>query len=126
MEEIFQISDTITILRDGKLISTQKASNLDRNTLISLMVGREISEIFPETISEVGKTLISVKSLSKKGVFSDINFEVKAGEVLGLAGLVGAGRSEIARAIAGLDKIDSGTIEIEGIETHMNSPSGRY
>ena len=123
MEEIFQISDTITILRDGKLISTQKASNLDRNTLISLMVGREISEIFTETMSEVGKTLISVKSLSRKGVFSDINFEVKEGEVLGLAGLVGAGRSEIARAIAGLDKYDSGTIKLEGLEVQMNSPS---
>ena len=123
MEEIFQISDTITVLRDGKLISTQNASELNSNSLISLMVGREISEIFPETISEVGKTLISVNDLSKKDVFSNINFEVKEGEVLGLAGLVGAGRSEIARAIAGFDKFDTGTIEIEGKETQINSPS---
>ena len=123
MDEIFKISDTITVLRDGKLIATKKASDLDNNTLISLMVGREISEIFPEAKAEVGKTLISVKNLSRKGVFSEINFEVKAGEVLGLAGLVGAGRSEVARAIAGLDKFDSGTIEIDGDEIQINSPS---
>ncbi|MCP9755584.1 sugar ABC transporter ATP-binding protein [Lacihabitans sp. CCS-44] len=123
MDEIFKISDTITVLRDGKLIATNKASDLDNNTLISLMVGREISEIFPEAKTEVGKTLISVKNLSKKGVFSEINFEVKAGEVLGLAGLVGAGRSEVARAIAGLDKFDSGTIELDGSEIQINSPS---
>ena len=123
MEEIFQISDTITILRDGKLICTQKASELNSKSLISLMVGREISEIFPETKTDVGRTLISVRNFSKKGVFSDINFEVKAGEVLGLAGLVGAGRSEIARAIAGLNKYDSGTIELEGLEVQINSPS---
>jgi inositol transport system ATP-binding protein len=123
MDEIFQISDNITVLRDGKLISTQKASNLDRNSLISLMVGREMSEIFPEAISEVGRTLISVKNLSRYGVFSNINFEVRAGEVLGLAGLVGAGRSEIARAIAGMDKYDSGIIEIEGTKVKINHPS---
>jgi inositol transport system ATP-binding protein len=87
------------------------------------MVGREISELFPVTKIEVGKTLILVKNLGRKNVFSEVNFEVQAGEVLGLAGLVGAGRSEIARAIAGLDKIDTGTIEIEGIETQIKSPS---
>lgn len=123
MEEIFKISDTVTVLRDGKLVSTKKASDLDTNTLISLMVGREISEIFPEAKTEIGKTLISFKNLSRKDVFSDINFEVKSGEVIGFAGLVGAGRSEIARAIAGLDKFDSGTIELEGTEIQINSPS---
>lgn len=123
MDEIFKISDTITVLRDGKLIATKKASDLDNNTLISLMVGREISEIFPEAKTNVGKTLISVKNLSKRGVFSNINFEVNAGEVLGFAGLVGAGRSEIARVIAGLDKYDSGIIELEGVETRIKSPS---
>jgi inositol transport system ATP-binding protein len=86
------------------------------------MVGREISELFPVTKIEVGKTLISVKNLGRKNVFSDVNFEVKAGEVLGLAGLVGAGRSEIARAIAGLDKIDAGTITIDSEETQFKSP----
>lgn len=122
MDEIFKISDTITVLRDGKLITTKKAEELDNQSLINLMVGREISELFPVTKIEVGKTLISVKNLGRKNVFSDVNFEVKAGEVLGLAGLVGAGRSEIARAIAGLDKIDAGTITIDSEETQFKSP----
>ncbi len=123
MDEIFKISDTITVLRDGKLVATQKAEELNSQTLIKLMVGREISELFPALKTEIGRTLIMLKNLGRKNVFSDINFEVKAGEVLGLAGLVGAGRSEIARAIAGLDKIDTGTIEIEGIPTQIKSPS---
>ncbi|MCP9747449.1 sugar ABC transporter ATP-binding protein [Lacihabitans sp. CS3-21] len=123
MDEIFKISDTITVLRDGKLISTKKAEEMDSQILIKLMVGREIAELFPTSNIEIGQTIISVKNLGRKNVFSDVNFEVKAGEVLGLAGLVGAGRSEIARAIAGLDKIDAGTIEIEGVETQLDSPS---
>lgn len=123
MDEIFKISDTITVLRDGKLISTKKAEEMDSQILIKLMVGREIAELFPSSNIEIGQTIISLKNLGRKNVFSDVNFEVKAGEVLGLAGLVGAGRSEIARAIAGLDKIDAGTIEIEGVETQLDSPS---
>ena len=123
MDEIFKISDTITVLRDGKLIASQKAEELDSQTLIKLMVGREISELFPSFNIEIGQMLISIKNLGRKNVFSEVNFEVKGGEVLGLAGLVGAGRSEIARAIAGLDKIDAGTIEIEGVEAQINSPS---
>lgn len=123
MDEIFKISDTITVLRDGKLIATQKAEEMDSQILIKLMVGREIAELFPTSNIKIGQTIISVKNLGRKNVFSDVNFEVKAGEVLGLAGLVGAGRSEIARAIAGLDKIDAGTIEIEGVETQIDSPS---
>lgn len=123
MDEIFRISDDITVLRDGKLIATHKSEELNSQTLIKLMVGREISELFPTSNIEIGPMLISVKNLGRKNVFSEVNFEVKAGEVLGLAGLVGAGRSEIARAIAGLDKIDAGTIEIEGVETQIKSPS---
>lgn len=123
MDEIFKISDTITVLRDGKLISTQKAEELNSQTLIKLMVGREISELFPSTNLEIGQTLISVNNLGRKNVFSEVNFEVKAGEVLGLAGLVGAGRSEIVRAIGGLDKIDAGTIKIKGEIVNINSPS---
>lgn len=123
MDEIFKISDTITVLRDGKLIATKKAEEMDSQILIKLMVGREIAELFPTSSIEIGQTIISVKNLGRKNVFSDVNFEVKAGEVLGLAGLVGAGRSEIARAMAGLDKIDAGTIEIEEVETQIDSPS---
>jgi inositol transport system ATP-binding protein len=123
MDEIFKISDTITVLRDGKLIATQKAEELNSQALIKLMVGREISDLFPASNIETGQTLLSVKNLGRKNVFSDINFEIRAGEVLGLAGLVGAGRSEIARAIAGLDKIDAGTINLDGVNVQLKSPS---
>ncbi len=123
MDEIFRISDTITVLRDGKLIITQKAEDLNHQTLIKLMVGREVSELFPSSSTELGETLLSVNNLRRKNIFRDINFEVKAGEVLGLAGLVGAGRSEIVRAIGGLDKIDAGIIKIKGEIVNINSPS---
>lgn len=123
MDEIFRISDTITVLRDGKLIITQKAEDLNHQTLIKLMVGKEVSELFPSSTTELGETLLSVNNLRRKNIFRDINFEVKSGEVLGMAGLVGAGRSEIVRAIGGLDKIDAGTIKIKGEIVNINSPS---
>ena len=122
MDEIFKVADTITILRDGKLIDTKPASDLNSQKLINLMVGREISELFPNENIDKGKVMISVKNLGRKNVFQDINFEVKAGEVLGLAGLVGAGRSEIVRAIYGLESFDAGSVEIDGEVVKMNSP----
>ncbi|MCP9770630.1 sugar ABC transporter ATP-binding protein [Lacihabitans sp. LS3-19] len=122
MDEIFKVADIITVLRDGKLIETKPAVDLNSQKLINLMVGREISELFPKENIDKGKVMISVKNLGRKNVFQDINFEVKAGEVLGLAGLVGAGRSEIVRAIYGLDILDSGAVEIDGEVVEINSP----
>lgn len=122
MEEIFKISDTITVLRDGKLIITQKAKELNPSSLIKLMVGREISDFFPDQKQKFGRILISVKNLCGSHSFKNINFEVRSGEILGLAGLVGSGRSEIARAIGGLDKIKSGTIELESKPVILKSP----
>ncbi|SKB98684.1 inositol transport system ATP-binding protein [Dyadobacter psychrophilus] len=122
MDEIFEISDTITVLRDGKYIATQSASELDKQSLISMMVGREIDHMFPESNSEKGELALSVRALSKKGQFSDINFEVHAGEILGFAGLMGAGRTEIARVIFGLDKQDSGEIRIKNKSVINKTP----
>ncbi|NIJ55805.1 sugar ABC transporter ATP-binding protein [Dyadobacter arcticus] len=122
MDEIFEISDTITVLRDGKYIATKAAAELDRNSLIAMMVGREIDQMFPEKINGFGKKVLSVNNLNKKGKFSGISFEVRAGEILGLAGLMGAGRTEIARAIFGLDTLDSGEIQISGHKKDINSP----
>ncbi|MCE7071777.1 sugar ABC transporter ATP-binding protein [Dyadobacter sp. CY327] len=113
MDEIFEISDTITVLRDGKYIATKNASELDKQSLISMMVGRKIEDMFPESNHAKGDLVISVKGLSKKDQFTDINFEVRAGEILGFAGLMGAGRTEIARVIFGLDKQDGGEIIIK-------------
>ena len=121
MDEIFRIADTITILRDGRHISTQKSIELDSQSLIKLMVGRELIDIFPDEMSKNGKVILKVKDFTRNSIFENINFEVRAGEVFGLAGLVGAGRSEIARALAGLDHIDSGNIEIDGQNVRIKS-----
>ena len=113
MDEIFEISDTITVLRDGKYIGTKPASELDKQSLISMMVGREITHMFPEPHAMREAVALSVHKLSRNNAFSDISFEVRAGEILGFAGLMGAGRTEIARVIYGLDKRDSGEIRIK-------------
>ncbi|WP_159473901.1 sugar ABC transporter ATP-binding protein [Dyadobacter sp. 3J3] len=122
MDEIFEISDTITVLRDGKYIATKNASELDKNSLIAMMVGREINNMFPEPVAEKGKIILSVKSLNKKGKFAGISFEVHAGEILGISGLMGAGRTEIAEAIYGLSPADGGVIFINGQEIKIKSP----
>jgi len=121
MDEIFKISDTITVLRDGKYIGTKSAAELDDNSLIKMMVGREIESMFPESNTHKGKQVLSVKNFTRKGKFKDINFNVHAGEILGIAGLMGAGRTEIARAIYGLDKLDSGEIYVDGEEIKIKS-----
>ncbi|WP_221390278.1 sugar ABC transporter ATP-binding protein [Dyadobacter sp. NIV53] len=122
MDEIFKISDTITVLRDGKYVGTKSAAELDHNSLITMMVGREINNMFQKINSEKGRQVLSVKDLAKKGKFANINFEVHAGEILGIAGLMGAGRTEIARVIYGLDKSDSGEIYIDGEQVKIKSP----
>lgn len=122
IEEIYQIADRITVLRDGKFITTKKTADLDRNSLITLMVGREIEELSSMNLIAKSDVVLKVRNLNKKGKFSDINFEVYAGEVLGIAGLMGAGRTEIARAIYGLDSIDSGEIILKGKKIKIRSP----
>lgn len=122
MDEIYQIADRITVLRDGQYIATKNTADLAPKDLIANMVGREITALYPESIAASGAVLLSVKALTKKGKFSDINFEVKAGEVLGMAGLMGAGRTEIARAIYGLDPCDSGEIWVNNQKIAVKSP----
>lgn len=122
MEEIYQISDRITVLRDGKFITTKNTADLDKNTLISLMVGREIDSLYPSSTNSPGRVVLKINHLNKKGEFSDINFEVQAGEVLGMAGLMGAGRTEIASAIFGLNTPDSGDIILNGKKLTIKSP----
>ncbi|MCF8453196.1 MAG: sugar ABC transporter ATP-binding protein [Pedobacter sp.] len=122
MEEIYQIADRITVLRDGKFIATKSTSDLDKSNLISLMVGRELEELFYANSIAQPEVILKVKNLNKKGKFSDINFDVHAGEVLGIAGLMGAGRTEIAKAIYGLDSFDSGEIMLKGKKLEIRSP----
>ncbi len=122
MDEIYQIADTITVLRDGKYIGTKSAAELDRKSLITMMVGREINTLFPEKSSSKGEVVLSVKNLSQRGKFDNISFDVHAGEVVGIAGLMGAGRTEIARAIFGLDTFSSGEIVLKGHKINIKSP----
>jgi inositol transport system ATP-binding protein len=114
MDEIFRIADDITVLRDGKVISSGHATDYTVETLISQMVGREINNIYPKIAVELGDTLLQIKKLSSQGLFQDIDLTVHKGEILGIAGLVGAGRTELARSIIGLDPITSGEIILNG------------
>lgn len=123
MDEIFRIADDITIIRDGKWIESGDASEYDADKLVSLMVGRTISNIFPKEDVPIGDVVLEVKNLTQKGRFENISFMLRKGEILGFSGLVGAGRSEIMRAIFGLDSIDSGEIYIEGQKVNIKNTS---
>lgn len=114
LDEVFRIADYISVFRDGAHIMTGKASEYSRSTIIEKMVGREMKEIFPPRNPKIGEVLLKVEKFTKKGVFENISFEVRKGEILGVSGLVGAGRTEIARAMIGLDSKDSGEIYCEG------------
>ena len=123
MDEIFRIADEITIIRDGKWIETGPASDYDADKLVARMVGREITNVFPkDTTVPIGDVIFEVRDLTQEkadgGHFRDISFQLRAGEILGFAGLVGAGRSELMRAIFGLDKYTSGSILLKGKELH--------
>jgi ABC-type sugar transport system ATPase subunit len=115
LEEIFRLCDTITVLRDGRHVSTVAADAVDRHALVEMMIGRRIEEYFPAHVkSELGDELLRVEALSSPAGFRDISFRVRAGEVLGFAGLVGSGRSEVAQALFGLDPLSTGRILIRG------------
>jgi ABC-type sugar transport system ATPase subunit len=121
LEEIFNIADYNSIFRDGKHIITGKAEEFTRASLIEKMVGREMKEVYPPRTSQPGKVLLEVKGLSRKGVFDNISFHVCKGEILGMSGLVGAGRTEIARAMIGLDTKDSGDVFLDGEKLDIKS-----
>jgi inositol transport system ATP-binding protein len=114
MDEIFKIADRITIFRDGRVVGSDDVRNLTIEKVISMMVGRELSNDYPKVATYSGKRLLTVEHLSRIGVFSDISFNVNAGEIVGFAGLIGAGRTEVARAVCGMDLFDSGAISMEG------------
>jgi ribose transport system ATP-binding protein len=122
MEEIFELCDRITIMRDGQYIGTKNISETDMSDLVKMMIGRDIGVRFPERHVKIGDMLLEVKGLAKKGVFSDINFFVRSGEVLGVAGLMGAGRTEIMHALFGSISRDAGKICIDGKEVSIYSP----
>lgn len=114
MSEIFQIADDITIIRDGKSIISGPVSDFTEDSIIAHMVGRSIENIYPKENVSIGEVAFKAEKLCSKGMFKDVSFNVRKGEIVGMAGLVGAGRSEVCRAIFGLDRLDSGEIEISG------------
>ena len=114
MEEVFELSDDVTVMRDGQVIATKPLKDVDRDSLISMMVGRKLDNVFPERKHDVGDIIFEAKNFSCGKLYQDISFNVCQREIVGFAGLVGAGRSEIARAIAGLDPYDSGEIFLDG------------
>jgi len=113
IDEIFKISDRVTVLRDGQVIKTLNTKDTVQNEIISLMVGRDLENLYMKSTFTSGKKILEVKNLTKKGMFEDISFDLYAGEILGFYGLVGSGRSEIAKTIYGLIKEDSGSIYFE-------------
>jgi rhamnose transport system ATP-binding protein len=123
LEEIFAISDVVTTLRDGRWIATDPVSALDDDLLIRRMVGRDLDELFPKQATTPDTVALSVQRLTREGVFTDISFDVRRGEIVGVAGLVGAGRSEIARAIFGIDRWDAGSVAVDGRQLHKGSPA---
>ena len=114
LDEIFDLADRVTVLRDGCHISTLPVEQVSRRELVKMMVGREVVNEYPKQEVPLGETVLEVKNITRKGVLNGVSFSLRRGEVLGVAGLVGAGRTELARAILGIDKIDAGEIYLRG------------
>ncbi|EUJ41675.1 sugar ABC transporter ATP-binding protein [Brochothrix campestris] len=122
MEEIFQLCDRITIMRDGISVSTEAIAATSFDTVVKQMVGRELTERFPQRTLHRGERILEVKNLTKKGVFNNISLTVDSGEIVGVAGLMGAGRTEIMRALFAMDRYDSGEVIIKGERKKLRGP----
>ncbi|TQL40405.1 monosaccharide ABC transporter ATP-binding protein (CUT2 family) [Homoserinimonas aerilata] len=121
-EEVFDLCDRITVMRDGHYIQVHNTADVTVQAIVKEMVGRELGELFPKETAEIGDVVLKVDSLSSAGTFTDINFEIRAGEIVALSGLVGAGRTEVARAVFGIDPYDSGTVTVGGRKLKPRSP----
>ena len=123
LEEIARIADRIVVLRDGRLVATHSSAQVPVNVLLENMVGRNVDRIFPKVEEATGKEVLRVEGLTgANGAFRDISFSVKAGEIFGIAGIVGAGRTELVRAIAGADPLAGGSVFVEGKQIQLKSP----
>ncbi len=122
MEEVFQLADRVTVFRDGEYIGCLNVKDASREELIRMMVGRELEGGYPKNDAKKGDVVLEIRNFTRKGVFEDVNLQVRAGEILGMAGLVGAGRSEVMRALVGYDRKDSGEIYLEGKPIEIHHP----
>jgi inositol transport system ATP-binding protein len=123
MDEVFQIADDISVLRDGRHVATVPATQTNKVRLITMMVGRELTEMFPKEVAPIGEVVLSVRHLTRAGLVEDVSFDLRRGEILGIAGLMGAGRTTVIESIFGIHKIDSGEIIIKGKKAPLNSPA---
>ena len=122
LEELFAVADRVTILRDGNYVGTREIAGVKTDELIQMMVGRAVDDLFPKQVAPLGDTLLEVKGLTATGKFENVSFALRAGEILGVAGLIGAGRTDVARALFGIQPISAGTIEIAGQEVAIQNP----
>lgn len=122
LDEVFEIADCLTILRDGTHIITAPTSEMNTEEIIKHMVGRELSNLYPKGEASIGEVLLEVRHLTRVGTFTDVNFQLRRGEILGFAGLVGAGRTEIARVLFGIDRAQGGEIWLKGKHVRLRSP----
>ncbi|RAZ70299.1 sugar ABC transporter ATP-binding protein [Planococcus maitriensis] len=122
MEEIFSLCDRITILRDGEYVGERKISGTSFEEIVQMMVGRELGSRFPERSSSIGDVKLSVKGLSRKNCFEDISFDIHKGEIVSIAGLMGAGRTEVAQSLFGYKKAEGGTVELDGKPVKIDNP----
>jgi rhamnose transport system ATP-binding protein len=122
LEEVFAIADRLTIFRDGTHIITAPVSEMTTEELIKHMVGRELSNLYPKGDAEIGDVVLDVRHLTRPGVFGDVSFQLRRGQILGFAGLVGAGRTEVARVLFGIDQAESGEIWLKGKKVRIHSP----
>ena len=116
LEEIFLIADRVTVIRDGSYVATANVGDVDSNQLVSWMIGRDLSELYTKTETNPGEEILRVDNLNQGGLLKDISFRLRKGEIVGLAGLAGSGRTELAHALCGFAKLDSGTILVDGRE----------
>ncbi|RKT82297.1 ribose transport system ATP-binding protein/rhamnose transport system ATP-binding protein [Saccharopolyspora antimicrobica] len=123
LDEIFEIGDRVTVMRDGAVVATRPVAELDEAQLVQLMVGRDVANLYPRTYNEPGPVRLSVSGLTRGDAVRDVSFEVRAGEIVGLAGLVGAGRTELARAVFGAELPDAGTITLDGKPLRIRGPA---
>jgi ribose transport system ATP-binding protein len=122
LEEVVRIADRVTVMRDGKVVETLEKGDFDEPTLVKLMVGREIDSLYPKEDSDIGDVVLRVKGVTRPGVLQDCSFEVRGGEIVGFAGLIGAGRTELARAVFAADPIAAGEVELNGQSLRLSSP----
>ena len=122
LEEVGALADVVTVLRDGQHIATRPAAELSQHEIIRLMVGRSLDALFPKEDAEIGDVVLKAQGLTRRGVFSNVSFELRRGEIVGLAGFVGSGRTEVARAIFGIDPLEGGELWIEGRPFRPRSP----